>query len=125
MIWPKGEYTIISKPKYIVEQPLLAKMPEYSLVSSLSVKDMEPWIRSKNYIKAHQDADYWENKVFSKTYKELDKLAQNLPNNVLLGANDPKGNLFVSKKVPVKLRQEAAYHEWVESLARKKLREES
>ena len=55
---------LIKKPKYFTEAPDIRQLPEYKLIDKLTDKDMEPWIDSKQYTEAHNEANYWEHQLF-------------------------------------------------------------
>lgn len=117
----EDEHQSITKSSYFTEAPDISKMPSYKLLDTIKVADMEPFIETKKYSIAHGEANFWEQKKFPEGCKELEKLDDKLKENELVGANTLKGEIFVSKVVPYKYRQEVAYHEWVESLVRKEM----
>lgn len=111
--------TLPKKPSFFKKAPNIKDMPSYKTIATIHIQDMEPFIDSKNYKLAHNEADYWEDKVFPNGFSKLEKLFNHIPKTELLGANNEKAELFVSEKVPIQYRKEVCYHEWVESLARK------
>jgi hypothetical protein len=125
--YPNKETEVIdiTKSNFFDKAPDIKQMPTYKIVDSISVKQMEPWINTSSFVVAHEEAMYWEKDQFPNGFKELEKLDNKLKEDELAGANDFKGILYVSSKVPSKHRDEVAYHEWVESLVRKKLREDA
>lgn len=69
----------------------------------------------KRYEAAHKQADIQEKKDFPKGYEEMKHVDARLGRHELSGKNLKGGKIEVSEKVPKKLRQEVAEHEFIEN----------
>ena len=69
---------------------------------------------SRHYKTAHEAADKVEKKKYPKGYKKIKKIDDSLVKNELAGTHTKSGKITISSKVPPKLRQEVATHEFIE-----------
>lgn len=74
----------------------------------------------KRYATAHKMADIAEKKKYPRGYERMKKIDARLPSKQDAGTNTKSGKIEVSKKVPVALRKEVAFHEKIESKKLKK-----
>lgn len=92
---------------------------KYKLVKSIKRSGFPT--TSPKYHEAHSEASNAERAKYPKGYQKLKKMDAETPNGQLLGKNTKSGSVYVSSKVPPKLRQEVAYHERMENKAIKRL----
>lgn len=85
------------------------------------IKDEGFPVNTKYYKKSHLVADEAEKKVYGKKpFKETVKVERKIvPKGELMGTNTKSGKIKVSKKTPVKQRNEIATHEIVEHIQEK------
>lgn len=76
---------------------------------------------AKVYKEAHAEADQAEKKKYPKGYAKMKTVDEKLKADELAGTHKRSGKVEVSKKVPGRLREEVAYHEFKESQAEKRL----
>lgn len=90
------------------------KIPKYTLKKKILNKGFPT--HDPEYKTAHEEASKKEKANFpKKDYKQLEHLDESIPYGELIGKNTRRKKIYVSKKVPKKLRPEVAFHEKAEN----------
>ena len=97
----------------------MTKEVQYELKDVIKIKGFPVYTKSgrvsKKYLKAHRKANKIAlDKYGSDTANAITTLIRTIPKDEWLGCHNKRGKIFISKKVPKRLRSAVRLHEEVE-----------